>query len=231
MKRFLTGLIFLTRVFTAQAQTWETGLAINKTHLWQSDNYVDYTRRTEGLGVSIMARYQNPTFFFLLKNNEVGFEHSRGEVWIRQHTSPGGSGGDYTNLKYSSTSFTLNNYFANFGTLKKGFQLSMGLHYNYKINTHSNGYFTIRNHKWDTLGHVWTVENYYSLDGKNNPFIRRFNMGPTIGLAFRPFQLGKLILRSRYDISSTIVSELRSGMGFSNLRQRFTLSIAWGKQH
>jgi hypothetical protein len=230
MKHLLTGLIFLTWGCTAQAQTWETGLAINKTHLWQSDSYIDYTGRTEGLGVSIMARYQNPTFLLLLKNNEIGFEHSRGEVWIQQHTSPGGSGGDYTYLKYSTTSVTLNNYFANFGTLKKGFQVSMGLHYNYKINTLSDGYYMIREHKWDTLGHVWAVKNYYPLDGKNNPEIRRFNFGPTVGIAFRPFQVGKINLRCRYEISSTIGGELRSGMGFSNLRQRFTLSVVWDKQ-
>jgi hypothetical protein len=230
MKHLLTGLILLTWGCTAQAQTWETGLAINKTHLWQSDSYVDYVRRTEGLGISAMARYQSPNSFFLFRNNEAGFEFSHGEIYIHEHISPGGAGGDYTNLKYSSTSFTLNNYFANFGTIKKGFQVSMGLHYNYKINTLSDGYYMIRNHKRDTLGHVWAVENYYSLDGKNNTEFRRFNFGPTVGIAFRPFQVGKINLRSRYDISSTIGGELRSGMGFSNMRQRFTLSIVWDKQ-
>ena len=224
MKHLLTGLIFLTWGCTAQAQTWETGLAINKTHLWQSDSYVDYTGRTEGLGVSIMARYQNPTFFFLLKNNEIGFEHSRGELKIGYHR------GERTNLKYSSTSFTLNNYFANFGTLKKGFQVSMGLHYNYKIHTLSDGGFTNVTYKRDSLGNAWTKSDYYSLDGRNNPFIRRFNMGPTIGIAVRPFQLGKLVLRSRYDISTTMLGEKDGEMNFNNLRQRFTLSVVWDKQ-
>ncbi len=37
MKHLLTGLILLTWGCTAQAQTWETGLAINKTHLQKLD--------------------------------------------------------------------------------------------------------------------------------------------------------------------------------------------------
>ncbi|MFM6951911.1 MAG: hypothetical protein ACKOXR_02050 [Bacteroidota bacterium] len=52
MKRFLTGLIFLTEICTAQAQTWETGLAVNETHLWKSYSGVDCVDRTEGLGIS-----------------------------------------------------------------------------------------------------------------------------------------------------------------------------------
>ena len=121
MKRLLIGLLLMALGKTAQAQTWETGLAINKTHLWQYES--DYVDRTQRLGISAMARYQNPNAtHLLLKNNEIGFEHSRGELKIGYHR------GERTNLKYSSTSFTLNNYFANFGTLKKGFQVSMGLH-------------------------------------------------------------------------------------------------------
>jgi hypothetical protein len=223
MKHLLTGLILLTWGCTAQAQTWETGLAINKTHLWQYES--DYADRTQRLGISAMARYQNPNAtHLLLKNNEIGFEHSRGELKIGYHR------GERTNLKYSSTSFTLNNYFANFGTLKKGFQVSMGLHYNYKIHTLSDGGFTNVTYKRDSLGNAWTKSDYYSLDGRNNPFIRRFNMGPTIGIAFRPFQLGKLVLRSRYDISTTMLGEKDGEMNFNNLRQRFTLSVVWDKQ-
>lgn len=231
MKRFLTGFIILTRILTTHAQTWETGLAINKTHLWQSEGFVSKTIRTEGLGVSIMARYQNPAADFFINHNELGFEHSRGEIFIEERQSSGGAGGDYTFLKYSSTSFTLNNYFANFGTLKKGFQVSLGLHYNYKFHTLSDGYFTLQKIKWDAMGNLQFYVTEYSLDGKNNQYIRRFNMGPTIGIAFRPFQVGKLVLRSRYDISTTIFGELNNGMNFDNLRQRFTLGIVWDKKH
>jgi hypothetical protein len=88
-----------------------------------------------------------------------------------------------------------------------------------------------RTSRWDTLGHYWFEETYYSLGGKNNPEIHRFNFGPTFGVAFRPFQFGKINLRCRYDISSTIGRELQPGIiGFSNLRQRFTLSMMWRKE-
>jgi hypothetical protein len=72
MKQFLTGLISLFIALGAQAQTLETGLAINNTHLWQSNSYNYYVERTEGLGISAMARYQRPKSFFLFKNNEAG---------------------------------------------------------------------------------------------------------------------------------------------------------------
>jgi hypothetical protein len=231
MKQFLTGSILLIIALGAQAQTLETGLAINNTHLWQSNSYNDYVERTEGLGISAMARYQRPKSFFLFKNNEAGFEFSHGEIYIKEHTSPGGGGGNVTNIKYNATSFTLNNYFVNFGTLNKGFQVAMGFHYNYKLVSHSDGYYMRRTSRWDTLGHYWFEETYYSLGGKNNPEIHRFNFGPTFGVAFRPFQVGKINLRCRYDISSTIGRELQPGIiGFSNLRQRFTLSMMWRKE-
>ena len=51
----LIGLISLIIPFVEQVQILETGLVINKTHLWQSDNYVDCINRTEGLGISAMA--------------------------------------------------------------------------------------------------------------------------------------------------------------------------------
>ena len=41
--------------FVELVQILETGVAINKTHLWQSDNYVDCIDRIEGLGISAMA--------------------------------------------------------------------------------------------------------------------------------------------------------------------------------
>ena len=107
----------------------------------------------------------------------------------------------------------------------------MGLHYNYKFHTLSDGYFTLQKIKWDAMGNLQFYVTEYSLDGINNQYIRRFNMGPTIGIPFRPFQVGKLVLRSRYDISTTIFGELNNGMNFDNLRQRFTLGIVWDKKH
>ncbi len=41
--------------FVELVQILETGAAINKTHLWQSDNYVDCIDRIERLGISAMA--------------------------------------------------------------------------------------------------------------------------------------------------------------------------------
>ena len=163
MKQFLTGSILLIIALGAQAQTLETGLAINNTHLWQSNSYNDYVERTEGLGISAMARYQRPKSFFLFRNNEAGLEFSHGGIYIQEHTSPGGAGGGITNIKYNATSFTLNNYFVNFGTLNKGFQVAMGFHYNYKLVSHSDGYYMRRNARWDTLGlHYWFEKNLLS---------------------------------------------------------------------
>ena len=71
MKQFITGLISLFITLGAQAQTLETGLAVNKTYLWQSNSGVDGVDRSEGLGISAMARYQRPKSFFLFRNNEV----------------------------------------------------------------------------------------------------------------------------------------------------------------
>ncbi len=85
MKQFLTGSILLIIALGAQAQTLETGLAINNTHLWQSNSYNDYVERTEGLGISAMARYQRPKSFFLFKNNEAGFEFSHGDDLFPQN--------------------------------------------------------------------------------------------------------------------------------------------------
>ncbi len=227
MKRFLTGLIFLTGVCTAQGQTLETGVAINATHLWQSFNVYPSVSRTEGLGMSIMARYQNPHAFFLLKNNEVGLEYNRGGIWMSEHTGPSMIGGDYTGFAYRSASITLNNNFVNFGTISKGFQVSLGVHYNFKIISISEGVNVICTYHSDTLGHHWADRDYYSLDGINNQYLRRFNMGPTMGIAFRPFDVGKLKLRCRYDINTTLVGDLKDGMLFNCMMQRITLSLVW----
>lgn len=211
------------------AQTIEFGFGLNKTHLWQQDRWLDGFSRKDGLGISIMARYQNPAAFFLLRNNEAGLEYGRGKISILAHTSPGGAGGDYTKIRYQTVSLTLNNYFVNFKTITKGFQLSLGLHYNYKLFTRSEGYFTVPKIGWDPARNYYKFwDEYYYLDGRNNRFIKRFNMGPCIGIAFRPFHFAGMTLRSRYDICSSLGNELKNGMNFDYLRQRFTLSILWG---
>lgn len=46
MKQFITGLISLFITLGAQAQTLETGLAVNKTYLWQSNSGVDGVDRS-----------------------------------------------------------------------------------------------------------------------------------------------------------------------------------------
>jgi hypothetical protein len=66
-----------------------------------------------------------------------------------------------------------------------------------------------------------------SLDGKNNKLIQRFNLGPTLGIAFRPFDVGKFKLRCRYDINASLRDELKEGLDFNYLRQRLTLSVVW----
>ena len=235
MKQFLTGLISLFTALGAQAQTLETGVAINATHLWETSNKYSHKIRTEGLGMSIMARYQNPHTIFLFKNNEVGMEYSRGGIWMWEHVGPSQIGGDHTRIEYSSASFTLNNYFANFGTLNNRIQFSLGMHYNFKVISRSDGIAGVCTYYWDSLAPQWmglqTNYTYYSLDGKNNQYLERFNMGPTVGIALPSFTVGHLKLRCRYDMNISLGGELKKGMDFNYMRQRVTLSVVWGKQH
>ena len=114
MKHLLTGLIFLTWGCTAQAQTWETGLAINKTHLWQRSEFTYLKKRIDGIGLSFMARYQNPQATYLvLKNNEVGLELSRAQIEMQAMGSAGAPTSIATYINYTTSSLTLNNYFIN----------------------------------------------------------------------------------------------------------------------
>ena len=66
-----------------------------------------------------------------------------------------------------------------------------------------------------------------SLDGKNNKLIQRFNMGPTLGIAGPPLNIGNFKIRCRYDINAALRSELKEGLDFNYLRQRLTLSVVW----
>ncbi len=238
MKRLLIGLLSMALGNTAQAQTWETGVAINTNHLWQHYKYAPYSyvnSRTDGFGLSLMARYQNPKATYLLfKNNEVGLELSRGQIEIQAKGSAGAPTGIRTSINYTTSSLTLNNYFVNFGTLNKEFQVALGLHCNYKITTLSEGFTEVFHYAGDSnisgAGYrIWFTEN--SLDGRNNQLIERFNLGPTLGIAFKPFEVGNFKLRCRYDINVTLRDELKEGNDFNYLRQRITLSIVWGKQH
>ena len=230
MKRLLIGLLLMALGKTAQAQTWETGLAINTTHLWQSPEYAYLKNRTDGLGLSLMARYQNPKATYLvLKNNEVGLELSRGQIEVQargQHA--GARTGITTSINYSTSSLSLNNYFINFGTLNKEFQVALGIHCNYKITTLSEGFTEVLHYEGDTnfSGYrVWFTKN--SLNGRNNQLIERFNLGPTLRIALPPFDVGKFKLRCRYDMNVTLRDELKEGNDFNYLRQRFTLSFVW----
>ncbi len=231
MKQFLTGLISLFIAMGAQAQTWETGLSVNANHLWQSHESLHLDSRTDGYGLSVMARYQNPnTTYLLLKNNELGLEFSQGQIEI-QNWGGVSSRGITTSINYKSSSLTLNNYFVNFGSLEKGFQVALGLHCNYKIFTLSEGFTEELHYAGDSnfSGYrVWFTEN--SLDGRNNQLIQRFNLGPTLGIGFKPFEVGKFKLRCRYDINLSLRDELKEGHEFNYLRQRFTLSMMWRKE-
>lgn len=114
MKHLLKGLIFLTWGCTAQAQTWETGLAINTTHLWQRSEFTYLKKRIDGIGLSFMARYQNPQATYLvLKNNEVGLELSRAQIEMQAMGSAGAPTSIATYINYTTSSLTLNNYFIN----------------------------------------------------------------------------------------------------------------------
>ena len=108
----------------------------------------------------------------------------------------------------------------------------MGIPCNYKITTLSEGFTEVLHYEGDTnfSGYrVWFTKN--SLNGRNNQLIERFNLGPTLGIALPPFDVGKFKLRCRYDMNVTLRDELKEGNDFNYLRQRITLSIVWGKQH
>lgn len=227
MKRFLTGLIFSMGVFTAQGQTLETGISINFNHLCPSNDF-HLQSRSDGLGLSLMARFQKPKANNLfLKNNELGIEFSHGNIQLGS-IGPSGFLSSQTSINYSASSVTWNNYFVNFRTLTKGFQVALGAHSNYKILTLSNGENLMMNGFYNTGSGIVVSYSEKSLDGKNNKFIQRFNMGPTLGIAGPPFNIGKFNIRCRYDINAALRSELKEGLDFNYLRQRLTLSVVWG---
>lgn len=235
MKQFLTGLISLFTALGGHAQTLETGLAINASHLYKSE-FGDYVHnRTDGFGISLMARYQNPNATYLvLKNNEVGLEFCRGQIEVQAEGRGGSPTGATASINYTTSSLSLNNYFVNFGSLDKGFQVALGLHCNYKIITLSEGFSEEYNIAWVSTPWGSGYRHWYtknSLDGINNQLIERFNLGPTVGIAFKPFEVGKFKLRCRYDINASLLGELKENTNFDYLRQRITLSVVLGKQH
>lgn len=226
MKRFLTGLIFSMGVFTAQGQTLETGISINFNHLCPSNDF-HLQSRADGLGLSLMARFQKPKANNLfLKNNELGIEFSHGNIQLGS-IGPSGFLSSQTSINYSASSVTWNNYFVNFRTLTKGFQVALGAHSNYKILTLSNGENLMMNGFYNTGSGIVVSYSEKSLDGKNNKLIQRFNMGPTLGIAGPPFNIGNFTIRCRYDINAALRSELQEGLDFNYLRQRLTLSVVW----
>lgn len=232
MYRFVLIFLFYSFGMTLNCQTLETGIAINKTHLWYARNYEALINQKDKLGISLIARYQNPAAFFMLRNNEACIEYCRGQIDISEHGSAASGSGPSIDIMYKNLSITLNNYMVNFGTLTKGFQVSLGMHYNYKIWIQSNGYFSIPYHVWDpTMGAYRFLASYYNLDGKNNKYIRRFNLGPCLGIGFRTFKLGNLTVRSRYDISTGLGYEIKQAPAFNYFRQRFTFSIVKGDIH
>ncbi len=217
---------------TLVSQNLEIGLGVNKNHLWQSDTYISGVSRKDGLGLTFMGRYQNPNLFFLLRNNEAGVEYSRGEIYIGQHTSPGGAGGNRLYMKYRVLSFTLNNYFINFKTLNKPFQVGLGLHFNYKILNQSYGYFTRQKIGWDTLNNHYSFSwKQYSLNGPDNPYTEKLNIGICAGIGFRPFTMGRFTFRTRYEAWTTLGSEVNDGLYFSYLRQNLQLNILFHKKN
>ena len=226
MKRYLTGLIFSMGAFTAKGQTVETGISINFNHLCPSNDF-HLQSRADGLGLSLMARFQKQKANNLfLKNNELGIEFSHGNIQLVS-MGPSGFLSYQTSINYSASSVTWNNYFVNFGTLTKGFQVALGAHSNCKIITLSNGENLMLNGLYNTGSGIFASYSEKSLDGKNNKLIRRFNLGPTLGIACPPFDVGKFKLRCRYDINAALRSELKEGLDFNYLRQRLTLSVVW----
>lgn len=219
----MSGLLLL------KSQSFELGLARNYNLLsFAGWGYVDWVSRQNKSGISAYARYQNPKLFFLLKNNSIGIDYTRGAVYINEHTSPSGAGGNSLSVDYRGFSITGNNYFANFKTLKKKIQISMGLHFNYKIFTRSWAYYRIQKIGWDTLhNHYLFSYNYYGISGDNNPYFSKFNMGICLG-AGTSFNWGKYKLSCRYNIDIALDDEIKIpnlDLGFSYFRQNLGLYI------
>ncbi len=234
---FTHGVFILSTVIVFQfvplySQTLELGIGINKTHLWYPHSNEASINQKDKLGLSLIARYQNPTAFFMFRNSEVGIEYRRGQIDISEHGSAASGSGPSTNILYKNLSFTLNNYLINFKTLTKGFQVALGLHYNYKVWVQSSGYASIPYYTWDpAMGTYRFLASYNNLDGVNNKYVRKFNFGPCVGIGFRTFKLGDLTVRSRYDIATGLGYEIKRGPGFNYINQRFTFSIVHNNMH
>lgn len=228
MKLYLVLFLSIVDVQILKSQPLEYGIARNYNLLsFAGGGYVDRVGRTNKSGISAYVRYQNPSLFFLLKNNSIGIDYTRGAVGIREHTSPGGAGGDGLYIDYKTISITGNSYFVNFKTLKKKVQFNLGLHFNYKIFTRSWGYYSTQKIGWDSIhNHYLFSYNYYGLNGDNNPNINRFNMGLCLGTG-TVFNWGKYILSCRYNMDIAFGEEIhtRNDLGFAYFRQTLGLYI------
>jgi hypothetical protein len=221
----LTGFILVTQA--AAGQQMEYRLGVNKTHLFQTGigprHSVD---GQNGLGIGMQFRVQKLAPMFLLKNFEWDVELNRADIAVYVHPSPGGAAGGTIDASYRNISLGFNNYFINFGTLDKPFQVALGISAHYKLMNFSSGYYEEAQGRWDPILQAYiTKVTRHKLEGDYRRNFQQFCLGFCGGVGFRSFYVGRREFRTRYDLWLGLTAENRNGQYFSKMYQRFTVGV------
>jgi hypothetical protein len=218
---------FLTfNIHEAYSQQTEYRMGINHTHLYQNDDYNEFVYHEDGLGGGIQVRFQKLHPSPLLKNIEFNLDLNRGNIYILEHRSPGGAGGNRMDAYYRALSLGVSNYFVNFGTLDKPFQIALGLSAQFKSYQFSKGYYTTQDIGWDTMRKMYTFSwTKHDMTGNRSDNYYRLGLGLCAGISFRPFHIGKQEFRTRYDFWLGLTSENRNGLNFGRMSQRLSLGL------
>ncbi|MBS3914038.1 MAG: hypothetical protein KG003_06035 [Bacteroidetes bacterium] len=224
---FIPFMLFWIGIFQeSKAQALEFGPGFNITHLWQGNTYIDGVSKKYFAGVSLMARTQSKAKIFPLRHLQAGLEYTQAGITIDEHRSPGGAGGEFLTVRYKVLSATFNDYLINFNTLDKPFQIGLGIHFNYKLITQSNGYYTTQKIGWDSAQNYYSFKwEKHSLDGRNISEFEKLNIGLCMSVGFAPRNIGKYNYRMRIETYAAIGSEVNNAMGFAYISPRLTLNI------
>lgn len=225
----IMALLLSAPIHRIMAQSSEFRLGINKTHLYQTDNFNDGVYQKDGLGFGIQYRVQAWRPAPLLNHVELNLDLYRGNINIYQHRSPGGAGGNITLASLRTVSVGMNNYFVNFGTLHKPFQVALGLSLQYKLYNRSFGEYSEQRIGWDTTRNYYSFSwTYYDMDRKTGAF-NPFTVGLCASIGFRSFKLGKREFRTRYDLWMGYTSENNKGLYFWMMNQRLSMGMVFGQ--
>lgn len=211
-----------------RAQSSEFRLGMNRSHLFQTDNYVYQVDHKDGLGFGIQYRVQTLHNAPFLNHFELNLDIYRSYIGIFQQQSSGGAGGNITYANLRTLSLGMNNYFINFGTLHKAFQASLGFSIQYKVHNSSFGEYSTQQYAWDTVRKFNRFfRTYYNMDrhsGAYNPF----TLGLCASIGFRTFKIGKKEFRTRYDLWLGLTTENNRGLYFGMINQRLSLGMVIG---